>query len=300
LHLKTGEPFPNLPDDAIGKVWPFCFGNVKHVPGLTFQVVPVGQTLTNIVVPDRTLELALAYMGQRFDQIQTNLQLAAYYLALASWNGDYDSEQFYGQQLVDAQLQQANVGKDAQDRLKLLMQYQYNEDGLLSQAVGPVTQGYTYLANFGKYFPFNTPFYAQVGEFLTYGQVTDDGQGHARYDFQLIQPPLPQMQPWVDPPDPQTGQRQSGIGWIVPSWGEGDMYVDFNNQVQPVYQGQPSVGPHNIMIPAGYPFQDSIQPEGFRLIPAGSTVRIVSDVRMDWIVNIAPMGTVERVWAWRL
>src|SRR5262249_53415335 len=72
-----------------------------------------------------------------------------------------------------------------------------------------------------------------------------------------------------------------------------------DNNVQPVFTGQPSFGPHGVMIPPGYRWEDSIAPEGFRMIPAGSTLQIVSDVRMDWIVNIAPLGTVERVWAWR-
>jgi hypothetical protein len=102
--------FPNLPDDAIGKVWPLCFGQTRHVPVVTFQQVPQAQIMTNVVVPDRTYELALAFMQQAHAQAKQFTGLDAFYMALAAWNGDWDAVKFYNDKLVADQQQVARYG----------------------------------------------------------------------------------------------------------------------------------------------------------------------------------------------
>lgn len=298
FSAEEGE-FPNLPDAAIGVPWPMCFGTPKHVPGLTFQQVPIGQIMTNILVPDRTLTLSLQYMTQAAQTAQENIGLDSFYLALAAYNGDWDTERYYKQKLIEHQEQLLAVNKDAQqamtDRLNKMLQYQTDTANLLSQQIGPVTQGYTVISNNARYFPIGKTIICKCGDFLLQGVINAD----STFTFTILQPPIPRIQPWADPPDPTTGLTNSGIGWIVPAWSEADMYVGPDNEIQPIYNGTPGFGPHQIRLDSGYRFQDSIDPEGIRIIPAGSSIQIVSDIDMEYIFNIAPTVSVDTVWAYR-
>jgi hypothetical protein len=277
--------FPNLPDDAIGKVWPLCFGTALHVPGLTFQKVPVGTILTNILVPDRTLGLYVRYETMK-GQIPDNQDLAAFYLVLATWAGDTSAADAFRREYDDA-VARKNQQIYQHELFTFLRNYQYTVDAMLAQLTGPVTNGYTVLMDRARYFPQDQFFYARVGDFVVGGTVHDDV-----FTFKIIQPPVPTPHPFFNADGTQ------GLSWLKPSWTDADISIDENNREAPHFVGQPTIGPHGESIPVGYNLETEIAPEGVRVIPAGTTVTIISDVTMEWIVNIIP-STVLQVWAYK-
>lgn len=168
-----------------------------------------------------------------------------------------------------------------------LRNYQRATDATMAALVGPVTQGNTILIDKARYFPQGTPFYARIGSFVVHGSVTG-----AQFNFTLIQPPIPR------PYGFKNADGTNGVSWMTPAWTDADIYIDDNNNEAPVFNGQVGIGPHGELIPVGYNLATDISPEGVRIIPAGSTVTIISDVTMDFIINIIP-STVTNVWAYK-
>ena len=284
--------FPNLPDDAIGKVWPLAFGDgVNKVPGLTFQINPVGTTTTNVLVPDRTYALIKQYLQMKLEFVNEDLSLILFYQVVAEAAGDQEAADGFKQQSIDVQEAANKARADNQKKMADLMlqqqQYAYAQANLLAQLVGPVTQGNTILLNKAKYFPQDTPIYARVGEFVVHGTIHRDV-----FTFILVQPPLPVPHPY------KAEDGSNAISWIVPAWTDADIYIDPMNVERPYFNGSPSRGPHGEVIPPGYSLVDSIEPEGLRVIPAGSAVTLIGDVSMDYIVNIIPT-VVNRVWVYK-
>jgi hypothetical protein len=283
--------FPNLPDSAIGQVWPLAFGHCLHMPALTFVIIPVGITTTNILVPDRTLALVEQYMNQRASFFAPDPNYLTYLFttqAEAALNGDIQVENQINQ-LVIAYQEASQVNQQViNDMNQFLRLYNQQVQVTLDQLVGPVSEGNTILLNNAKYFPINTPFYARIGQFVAFGQVDQN----AVFTFQLIRPPIPQPYPY------KNGDGSPGVDWVVPAWTDADVYVDRNNHVAPIFNGTVGFGPHGEVVPVGYSVESSIDPEGLQVIPAGSTVTIISDLQMDWIVNIIPT-TVTMVWAYK-
>ncbi len=298
--------FPNLPDAYVGKVWPLAFGHVKRVPGLTFQTVPIGSTFENIVAVDRMLDLVLQGVIQpRLDNLQQQLNLAFFYQAVAAFNQDDSAEQGFRQQTIDIQEQMNQYRHDLQEQLLSIQNFQRQFDVDLQAAEknlsGPIIiddsgglgdaapATHVTLINKGYLFPVNTPMILQVGPWKAHG--TMDAKGVVRLKW--IRPPLPESLHYIDQTD-----FSFHTEYLVPLWTDADIYVTPDNKIAPIFKGDTGIGPNKESIPPGFGLTSSINPEQMTIIPAGSTVKIIGDINIDFIINIIPT-TVTQVWAYK-
>lgn len=282
--------FPNLPEEAVGVAWPMAFGSPRKVPGVTYQYAPVGQITSNILVPDRTLPVVRTYLNAKLETFNDDISLILFYQAAATAAGDFEAADAFRQQAVAVQEQANQIRRNNLEKIHDLQQreaeYHRQIQNLVNQLTGPITENSTRLANGARGFPQGKEIYCRCGDYILKGVVSGD-----TFNFSVVRPPAPRMISWAQ-------GEEKGVAFIVPAYGVSDMYVDFQNQIRPYFTGSPGRGPHGEVIPVGFRYADSIDPEGVGVIPAGTPIEIISDVSQEFIISITPCE-VERVWAWK-
>lgn len=292
--------FSNLPPQFVGKVWPLAFGQVRKYPAMTFQVVPIGITVENLEIIDRvTQQISDTLTAGALKGLNDLLEFTFVLQAQADGEGNFDEEDILRQQTIDIQEQmnqiRANI-KEATDKL-VAQKKQLDVDiiNATAQLTGKILKvkeitntGHVTLLNKGKYFPIGMQLYYRIGEYVALGQMNELGI----INFQLKRPPPPKLFAYFD----ADGTVKSEF--LVPQYTSSDMYVNSKNKLVPIFDGAPTIGSHGEQIPAGFGLEQTVKPNQVKIIPAGTNVTIISDIDIEYVVNIIPTN-VLRVWAYK-
>lgn len=288
--------FPNLPVSNIGQAWPLAFGNVERYPGLTFQPVPSSSSLNAFVIFYPTnIQLNASiedFNNPSYADLQSLLQQLFIQQASAHGDGNFSAENSIIQEIVQVEQEMDamhnNLTQFREDWAAAQKQYQDFMGEAALQAGGWRTDGIK-LVDGGRYWPIGIPLKVAIGDVKGVGIVNQSGFMH--FTPYLI----PQYQ-ITGSIDHQTNQPK--IEFLVPDYSISDVYVDRKNNFTVVYRGSASYGPNNESIPAGYSLSSTAPMVAPKIVQAGSSVTIIGDIPIDFIINIIPT-TVTAVWAYR-
>lgn len=324
-HIEIGfspeeGQFPGLPTSDVGVVWPLAFGDARHVPGLTYQVTPIGTTLNPFYYVNSNLDVidpstistpgAITYSAQSVyfdgnqptdtdDPIANSINQSINELADA-----FDSRPDPGTItfMINGQEYDAHdymlVKTTAGASITQLPQPNQSAYANLPQVAaqlklkGASTVGVQLLNN-GYGFPVGVPLTLSMNNHVFHGTMSSTGfmtlkelvLPKATFAYR---PPQAPLQPGENVRE-YDFQLQQAATYFTP---DGSFTpAEYKAMGTPKFNSAGEA-------PVGYTLVTGLQSDGFQLYDAGSSITIMGDNSIDYIVNTVPT-TITQVYGYR-